>query len=201
MNEKELENITQKLSLLWQICSLSMGNKNFAIAGGAVCSVVLGQKPNDLDCFFNDLLSYEEACLNLRSNPEYTVVQERRNSVKFKHTTEELSIDVVKPSVDKDGHTYGYHRMTSDFDLVHTCMYYTPDKGIVQVHPEAMKLANDLVIEINKITLPYHTLSRIAKYKKRGFAVSKSVERTILDHCYNSSLDATSEIEYFFMAA
>lgn len=190
----------QNLALMeiWVRCSIHIKSKAFAIAGGAVSSVIQGQTPKDVDCFFGSCEEYELAETNLRHNPEFRIVKERKNSILFSHATETLMIDIVRPERNQDGSYKSYDEIVDNFDLVHICMYFSPEKGIVQVNPDSIKYSMEKIIKIHKVCLPYHTLGRISKYRHRGFFIGPEEERLILDYCYKAHWGASAEAEYNF---
>lgn len=180
----------------WHKCRNAMGVESFAIAGGAVSSVLLNDKPRDIDCFFLSEDDYLLAEIALRGHLEYQLVKERTNSLKFKHETEDFWIDIVRPKKDAQGNERSFFELTQDFDFIHVCMFYTPDHGIVEVVNGAMDCNTRKIIKIHVITLPYHSLGRAAKYKHRGFMIGGNEERQMLDYCYKAHWGATAEAEY-----
>lgn len=183
---------------LWVKCSQVMQTRKFVIAGGAVCSVVLGENPKDIDCFFESPEEFARANMSLRSNPDFKITKERKNSTQFKNEKESLVIDIINPEPDREGIYKRYTEIVDWFDLVHTCVYFSGSEGIVEVHPDAIMHALKKTIKIHKVCLPYHTLGRIAKYRNRGFSVDCTEERLILDYCYKAPWGASAESEYNF---
>lgn len=163
-------------------------NESFIIAGGSIRDIFTSHPINDIDCFFlaDDTDSYNCAveCFNYCAK----LIKKRRNSHLFHH--KELgNVDLVLSE-----HAEPI-KIIESFDIVASCALFNPITSLV-AHNKFVWSCNQGTVLINKITLPYHTLGRVAKLKSKGWNVDSDTEMNLLDYCYKAPWGPGVEFEY-----
>lgn len=159
-------------------------NGPFLLAGGAVRDIIMGEKPRDYDLFFTDKNIYNQACENMEYHAKK--IKQRRNSTLYK-LKDGAEIDLVFS-------TYNFENIHLNFDLHHCCVSFF--NGDILKSNMFNTAIEDRELILNVVTYPYLTLSRISKFKSRGWNIIEEQERLILDYCYKAPWGASKEIEY-----
>lgn len=177
-----------------------LGTNQFHIAGGVLRAYVedfhLVSSFNsntpilskDVDCFFNDGAEYFKAKESLEARG-YVVGRERTSSV----------------SMDKDGHTsydlvylakiFNGSDIIDDFDFTNCCIAIGKE-GLLLHHDNFFIDVAARNLKINKVKIPYHTISRAGKFMKNGYTLDNESKVLLFDNAANASYGPYEEDEY-----
>lgn len=181
----QLKDIHQKMQTL-------LATKDFIIAGGCIVSYVQGENINDIDCFFNNEISYIVA-LNAIAEAKGMHVEKiktRKNSNVFElkdinHADfpfmNGMIIDLVYvPNLE----------ILSDvirgFDLEHCCVFYDNERDlIITKDNETLGFIYNKILSFNNFKNPMGELARVSKFVKRGYKIFEKDKEILINSLIN----------------
>jgi hypothetical protein len=180
------QQILGSLSENFKLCSELFSTENFCIAGGAIVNTINQLPIKDIDCFFKEEQEYLNA-VN-RMNYRGRLIKKRHHSHVFE-LEDKTQLDMVFVSKEH------FQDIISDFDLLHCQMYYTPKDGVVS-NEGAISCALAKHLVLGSISLPWHTMARIAKKKNQGWTIDSTNESNMLQYLYKAHWGFSKEEEY-----
>lgn len=181
----QLKDIHQKMQRL-------LATKDFIIAGGCIVSYVQGESINDIDCFFNNEISYIVA-LNAIVEAEGMHVEKiktRKNSNVFElkemnHPDfpfiDGLIIDLVfvpKLEILSD--------VIKSFDLEHCCVFYDNERDMIITKDNyTLNYINNKILAFNNFKNPMGELARVSKFVKRGYKIFEKDKEILINSLIN----------------
>lgn len=181
-----------------------VGSDKFTIAGGAIRNFVEqanepviaidlslkqlndGSSQPDIDLFFNCSEEWQDSKDTLL-NKGYKIVKERTRSAVFsKYSKPDIDLVLLELSTPEG--------IIADFDFTNCCVAYSKD-GLV-THPDFFVHVKNKELKINMVKLPYHTLQRAAKFKKKGYSIDTNTKLDIFDYAMKAPWGFEKEKEY-----
>lgn len=181
----QLKDIHQKMQTL-------LATKDFIIAGGCIVSYVQGENINDIDCFFNNEISYIVALnaiaeakgmhvekiksrknshvfeLKDSNNPDYPFIDGLKVDLVFVPKLEILS-DVIK-----------------SFDLEHCCVFYDSEADmIITKDSSTLTMIKNKVLSFNNFKHPIGELARVSKFISRGYRILDKDKEILINSLVN----------------
>ena len=138
------------------------------IAGGAITSLVTGQKVNDIDIYFHNQLGFDEVNDAFKADKDYIEVCNTNNAITYRDVPLDQDIQLIKINMAEDA-----YNLISTFDMFHNAIAFTCGLNTLATHPNFEECIIQRKLMYNpKAKYPISSLQRIFKYLQRGYTIS-----------------------------
>lgn len=184
-----------KLNDIYKDLRILFETHEFFIAGGYLRDMYSGGLPNDIDIFFHNKEDYEKACFEINRHKDYEIFKTRGSSTQYIKKDYDFSKDLLPEIIDMVFiEDCTPESIINGFDFTVCCILFD---GLhlhysVEFHRDILNKE----LKINTISLPYHSISRVGKFKKRAYRITTETELQLLDYAYKAPWGPGKEAEY-----
>jgi hypothetical protein len=157
----------------------------FWLAGGAITSMMTGDKINDLDIFSSD----PDAVISDLKSAGCGLEFENGHVANFMHASVDQTIQVIKRAMASPEAT------AAQIDLTINATAY--DGNSLFVHDDLVQDIEDMKIGLNVVNYPLNTFLRVIKYAQRGFSLRPDVAVTLVKLIREAEISDLNHLSFY----